>query len=299
MKRANQINVWKAAATNREPGQQAKGFTLIELLVVIAIIAILAAMLLPALAAAKRRAQNAQCVNNLKQMALASFMYATDFGPMDYVNGTSVWLPSLMSYQAQVATIRYCPLATSNNMPVAIFRDGAAGNSEAGTANYTWIFDLYTNTCSYTLNGWLYQGGGTAGGYAQSQTTVGSGGMFGKLDNVKHSSQTPIFTDGVWPDGWPNSGTAGAVGDLLPAPYSLYTGGGGDGTAGQMMSRYCIARHGFKNPASAPTFNSVTPTTFLPGGVNVACCDGHVEYSKLNNLWSYYWHALSVPKGMP
>ena len=54
------------------------GFTLIELLVVIAIIAILAALLLPALAAAKQRAQAIDCMNNTKQLTLAWTIYATD-----------------------------------------------------------------------------------------------------------------------------------------------------------------------------------------------------------------------------
>jgi prepilin-type N-terminal cleavage/methylation domain-containing protein/prepilin-type processing-associated H-X9-DG protein len=66
------------ARVSRNSRSQRGAFTLIELLVVIAIIAILAAMLLPALAKAKAKAQGIYCMNSGKQTMLAFAMYAND-----------------------------------------------------------------------------------------------------------------------------------------------------------------------------------------------------------------------------
>ena len=66
------------SSTCSAPGRRQVAFTLIELLVVIGIIAILAGILLPVLSSAKSKAANAACLSQLKQLGVATRLYAED-----------------------------------------------------------------------------------------------------------------------------------------------------------------------------------------------------------------------------
>ena len=105
-------------AANRGPEDRIcrpAGFTLVELLVVIAIIAILAALLLPALARTKGRAQAIQCMNNHRHLMLAWKMYTDDNNDvLLYASPDAFYTPAILPYVWVQGWMNFDPSNPSN-----------------------------------------------------------------------------------------------------------------------------------------------------------------------------------------
>jgi len=147
-----------------------RGFTLIELLVVIAIIAILAAILFPVFAKAREKARQTACLSNMKQLALASLMYASDYDetwspmatsgtdPIQYVDlnhpnclHQKIWtayvVPSLLQPYVRNAGIFACPSWSANrtcraNFPLPVTR-----------WSYNWAYSGLWHSTSTAMGG--------------------------------------------------------------------------------------------------------------------------------------------------
>jgi prepilin-type N-terminal cleavage/methylation domain-containing protein/prepilin-type processing-associated H-X9-DG protein len=254
-------------------GRRSGGFTLIELLVVIAIIAILAALLLPALASAKRKARELNCLSNLKQITLSGFMYIEDNGrlisyyPYDPTYYRTLWMGSLIQYHAAVDKVRLCPVAGTNKPT-----DGV------GTADIAWLWGSTPPIrASYGLNGWLYDASNDPYGARNTGFEFGS-----KETNIQKPAQTPAFADEIGADGWPT--------EVDPPAQNLYTGNAYTGLLGG-MGRFTIARHGMNVRKNA----TATSGQAMPGAINIGFADGHVGSVKLPNLNNQYWHKNYVP----
>jgi len=238
------------------------GFTLIELLVVIAIIAILAAMLLPALAKSKTKAQGIQCMGSTRQLMIAWRLYAEDNRDnllSAYNAGNATAGPSWVPTQPSTLYLNYSTPSQQGNWDYAntieqspmwnycgksrsIFHCPADPSTGINSAGQT-----VPRVRSMSMNGWV---GGVWGGVAGEDGTYGraNGTAFKKLTSMKNPGPTQFIV-------------------LLDERYESINDG-----------LFLIDMDGY--PTSSPNGLADFPAVYHNGASGIAYADGHSEVHK-------------------
>jgi len=189
-------------------GRRSFGFTLVELLVVLAVITILAALLLPALAGARAKAKAISCLNNARQLGLASQIYTDEFGErLPYNLGESEirakvsqnqflnWNSSIMDWE----------VVNSDNTNIALVTLGGIGPYTSRNAkiykcpNDTYLSDLQAasgwsaRVRSFSMNAMI----GDAGQFSKSGANVNNPDyrQFFKVTQVTQPAQIFVFIE--------------------------------------------------------------------------------------------------------
>jgi len=282
MKKRHELNPGRALLPRVRPSAGA-GFTLIELLVVIAIIAILAAMLLPALAKAKTKAQGIHCLNNEHQIALGWRMWSDD---------NTEWLVTCQGTKA-------APAVGPNWDTRPNWITGNLNYTAGNASNY----DLDQDIRPSALNGntgtplWPYIGKSAPVLKCVADKSTAPDNTGKKAPRVRSISMSQAFSKGEWLD---HGGSTTAVSQnwriyqkmtdiALPSKTFVFI----DEHPGSINDSAFAATCGGNQPSDAPggSYMIDMPGNWHNGACGVAFSDGHGEIHK----WiSGYLKALST-----